>query len=397
MNDSDIPKQPPADKDDWGKTNYNYPAQPPADDWGNTVANIRHDDIDFGKTYMPGGATANNQPNDWGNTQGNIKLPQDNLGGGQDDYSGRGGDGDYGATTPYFRLPDAERAKYQNVPPTPTQAAEQQRQEEKAKGGVPGWLWVSGGLTAMFLFAVLVLLIVYIFILRNTGFDQVVKGAPAGSSVSVNGAFWGTSSDDGTIILGTLKAGETKKVEIKHPNWICEPQEIKGEDGVKREAIIAKCKQVANISNECINIKAGAFQKAEDCANKALDELPAEFSVDDLLRAMNLYIIQFDSGKFDIPPRNMVFLGRAAGFMKKLPPTVVVEVGGHTDSDGTNATNQPLSENRAKAVREALITFGVKPEMLTEKGYGAEKPKATNDTVDGKFQNRRIEYTAVKR
>lgn len=393
MNDSEIPKQPPADADDWGKTDYKFPAQPAADDWGNTQVNVRHDDIDFNKTYLPGG---NPPQNDWGATQGNIRLPQDvNYGGGNND-GGRGGN-DYGATMPYFRLPDAERAKYQNVPPTPTQEAEQRRQEQKAKGGIPGWLWVSGGLTAMFLFAVLVLLIVYIFILRDSGFEQVVKGAPLGSRVMVNGAYWGMTSDDGTIILPTLRANETKRVEIQHPNWQCEPREIKGEDGVKREPIIAQCKQVANISDECINIKAGAYATAERCANKALDELTDQFSVDDLLRAMNLYIIQFASNKYDIPDRNKVFLERASGFMKKLPPQVVVEVGGHTDSDGNNAPNQILSDNRAKAVKAALLTFGVKPEMLTEKGYGEEKPKATNDTEDGKFQNRRIEYTAVKK
>jgi len=393
VSNSDFPKQPTDDTDDWTKIGSQNSAQPPADDWGNTVANVRHEDIDFNKTHMPGAA---NQPNDWGSTQGNIKLPQDvNYGGGQD--SGARNDNDFGATTPYFRLPDSERAKYQNVPPTPTQEAEQKRQEDKAKGGVPGWLWASGGLLAMFLFAVLVLGIVYIFILRDTGFEQSVKGAPKGSSVLVNGAYWGTTSDDGTIILGTLRAGETKKVEIKHPNWVCEPREIKGEDGVKREPIIAQCKQVANISNDCINIKAGAYQKAEDCANKALDELTEQFSVDDLLRAMNLYIIQFASNKYDIPPRNMVFLERAAGFMKKLPPTVVVEVGGHTDSDGENAPNKILSDNRAKAVKAALMSFGVKEEMLTVAGYGEEEPKAKNDTDDGKFQNRRIEYTAVKK
>jgi len=75
----------------------------------------------------------------------------------------------------------------------------------------------------------------------------------------------------------------------------------------------------------------------------------------------------------------------------------VVEVGGHTDNVGENAPNQVLSDNRAKAVKAALLTYGVKPEMLTEKGYGEEKPKATNDNEDGKFQNRRIEYTAVKK
>jgi outer membrane protein OmpA-like peptidoglycan-associated protein len=389
VNDSNFPKQPPADNEDWSKTNYNYPApKPPPDDWDKTVANVRREDIDFNKTYMPG-AAASHQQNDWDKTQANIKLPQEaSYGGAQEDF---------GATTPYFRLPDAERAKYQNIPPTPTQEAEQRRENERAKGGIPAWLWVSGGLLAMFLFAVLVLLVVYIFILRVSGFEQVVKGAPAGSSVSVNGAYWGTTSDDGSILLPTLKANETKRVEIKHPNWACEPQEIRGEDGVKSEPIIARCKQVANISDECVNIKAGAYKKSQDCANKALDELPAQFSVDDLLRAMNLYIIQFPSNKYEIPAENKVFLERAAGFMKKLPPQVVVEVGGHTDSVGDDAPNKTLSDNRAKAVKAALIASGVAPEMLTEKGYGEEKPKATNDTEDGKFQNRRIEYTAVKK
>ena len=387
MNDSDNPKNSP---DDWGKTNYKHSAQPKADDWGNTVANVKHDDIDFGKTYAPG-ADSSKTP-DWAATQGNIKLPSDDFGGGNQD---RGGD--YGATTPYFRLPETERAKYLNVPPTPTQEAEQKRQEEKAKGGVPGWLWVSGGLVAMFLFAILVLLVVYIFILRDSGFEQIVKGAPAGSSVLVNGAYWGTTRPDGSIILPTLRAGETKKVEIKHPNFVCEPREVKGEDGVKREPIIAQCKQVANISNECINIKSGEIDKAERCANKALDDLGDNFSIDALLAALNLSIINFESGKWDIPPERMAFLQKAAGYLQKAPPTVVIEVGGHTDNVGSDAANQTLSENRARAVRDQLIKFNVKPEMLTEKGYGEAKPKTTNDTDDGKFQNRRIEYSAVKK
>jgi len=394
VSNSDIPKQPPGD-DDWGKTNFRHPAQPPSDDWGNTAVNVRQDDVDFNKTFMPG---ANNPPNDWGNTQGNIKLPQDvNYGGGQENEGGRGGDNDYGATTPYFRLPDAERAKYQNVPPTPTQEAETKRQEEKAKGGVPGWLWVSGGMLAMFLFTVLILLIVYYFILRDSGFEQTVKGAPQGSSVLVNGAYWGTTSDDGSIILPTLRAGETKKVEIKHPNWVCEAQDIKGEDGVKREAIIARCKQVANISNECINIKAGEVEKAERCASKALDDLGENFSIDALLAALNLFVINFESNKSDIPPARMAFLQKAAGYLQKAPPTVVIEVGGHTDNVGGDAANLTLSQSRAKAVREALIKFQVKPEMLTEKGYGESAQIKTNETEDGRFANRRIEYKAVKK
>jgi outer membrane protein OmpA-like peptidoglycan-associated protein len=397
-----IPDGDKAAMNDWGKTNYKYPAQPPSDDWGNTVANVRpfdRDDNDFGNTYQPSSNRAKSS-DDWGVTQANINIPQDDFGATQSGYGGRGSnsnEGDFGATTPYFRLPEAERIKYQNIPLTPTQEAEKQRREEKEKGGIPTWALVTGALSVMFFFALVVLTGVYFIFIKKSGFEVTVLGAPAGSSILIDGAYWGIASANGSISLTTLKAGETKKIEIKHPNYSCEPQQIKGENGVKPDPIYAKCVQVANISNECINIKAGAYETAEKCANKALDDLPDPFSVDDLLRAMNLYIIQFGSGKYDIPPRNMVFLERAAGYMKKLPPNVVVEVGGHTDNVGNDASNQTLSDNRAKAVREALIKSGVSPEMLTERGYGKTKPKATNETEDGKFQNRRIEYSAVKR
>lgn len=395
MNDSEFPKTPNDDKNDWGKTNFRHPAQPPSDDWSNTVANVRHDDADFGKTFTSGSNNAPKTP-DWGVTQGNIKIPQDDYSGNADSYGSSGGGNDYGATTPYFRLPETERAKYENVPLTPTQEAAKQKEEEKQKGGVPSWIWVSGGLTGMFLFSIIILMLAWYFLIRQSGYEVSVKDAPLGSRVLVNGTFWGMTAPDGSISLKTLKAGEEKTVEIKHPNYVCEPKKVKGQDGVKPEPIIAQCKQVANISNECINIKAGAYDIAETCANKALDELPTTFSADDLLRAMNLYIIQFASGKYDIPDRNMKFLKRASEYMTKLPPEIVVEVGGHTDSVGSDESNKTLSDNRAKAVKEALIQFGVKKEALTEKGYGASKPKDTNDTEDGKFRNRRIEYTAVK-
>ena len=385
-----------SDNDDWGKTNFRKPSsQPPADDWGNTVANVRRDDADFGKTFMPGSSPAPQTP-DWGNSQASIKLPGNEDFSGNADTYGSGGGNDYGATTPYFRLPETERAKYENVPLTPTQEAAKQKEEDKQKGGVPGWVWVSGGLAAMFVFAIVILVLAWFFILRKSGYEATVKGAPAGSSVLVNGAYWGTTADDGSINLSTLKAGEVKKVEIKHPNWLCQEATVKGENGVKPAPIIAQCKQVAKVSTECVNIKAGAYDIAEKCANKALDELPNDYSADQVLAAMNLYIIQFASGKFDIPPRNMGFLQRASEYLKKLPPNIVVEVGGHTDSDGTDEANKVLSDNRAKAVRDALIQFGVKPEALTEKGYGESKPTADNNTEDGKFKNRSIEYTAVK-
>lgn len=400
-----LPKGGGSSANDWDKTNYNFPAQPPADEWGNTVANYRqnqHDD-DFGKTFLPGAQKNNPPASDWGITQQNIDLSETDFGGGQRNYGNSnnedfGNATSYGATTPYFRLPEAERQKYQNLPPTPTEKAAQEEREKQQKGGIPGWMLVVGGLLIMFFFAIGLLGIVFLTILRNTGFEVSVKGAPAGSNVLVNGAFWGVTNEDGSIKLPTLKAGETKKIEIIHPSYVCQPQDIKGVDGVDHEPIIARCSQKKlEPGEDCANIRLGEFDKAERCYNAALDGLPDPFTPDDLTKALNILIINFESGKFDIPPVRLEALKKGAGFIKKLPPTTVLEIGGHTDSDGSDASNQTLSENRAKAVKDALVKFGVNADALQIKGYGETKPKMPNDTNENKFFNRRIEYSVMKR
>lgn len=400
-----LPKGGNSSQNDWDKTNYNYPAQPRNDDWGNTVPNynLNQDEDDFGKTFLPGSQRNSPKSDDWGVTQHNIDLSETDFGGGnQRNYGGSSQNEDinanYGATTPYFRLPEAERQKYQNLPPTPTEKAAQEQKKQQEKGGIPGWVWVSAGLMSMFFFAVAVLLLVYFFLMSDTGFEATVKGAPPGSNVLVNGAFWGVTSEDGSIKLPTLKAGETKKIEIVHPSYTCEAREIKGVDGVKPEPIIARCSQVAVKKDEdCGTFKLGEFDKAERCYNAALDGLPDPFTPEDLTKALNILIINFESGKFDIPPVRLAALQKGANFIKKLPPTVVLEVGGHTDSDGSDASNQTLSDNRAKAVKDALVKFGVNGANLETKGYGAAKPKMSNDTNEGKFYNRRIEYSVLKK
>jgi outer membrane protein OmpA-like peptidoglycan-associated protein len=151
------------------------------------------------------------------------------------------------------------------------------------------------------------------------------------------------------------------------------------------------------LPNECAVIKRGEFDKAERCANLALDQLPQNYSAEELTKALNIYIINFASGKFNIPPRNMTFLKRAASYIVKLPATTMLEVGGHTDNRGDKNRNQTLSENRAKAVKDALVVLGVKSEMLQTKGYGDTKPAVPNDSEDNRFLNRRIEYTVLSK
>ena len=73
-----------------------------------------------------------------------------------------------------------------------------------------------------------------------------------------------------------------------------------------------------------------------------------------------------------------------------------LEVGGHTDSTGSDAYNQALSERRAVAVVNALVSFGVERARLEAKGYGETMPLASNETPEGRFVNRRIEIKTIK-
>jgi outer membrane protein OmpA-like peptidoglycan-associated protein len=386
----------------WEKTNYNFPAQPPADDWGNTVANIRPietDDSDFGRTYLPG-SQKQSPPADWGMTAANINLTDADFGSNQRNFNNSAQEdmtAGYGVTTPYFRLPETERQKYKNLPPTPTEKAEQERREKEEKGGVPTWVWISGGLMSMFFFAVAVLMLVYFFILSDRGFEATVVQAPPGSRVLVDNYQWNVSSEDGSYKLPSLKAGR-RKIDIVHPNFTCDTLDIEGKDGVNPEPVRARCKPVAvQPGEDCNNIRLGEFDKAERCYNAALDGLPDPFTPEDLMKALNILIINFESNKFDIPPVRLAALQKGASFIKKLPPSVVIEVGGHTDSDGSDSANQTLSEKRATAVRDQLVKYQVNPEVLQTKGYGETQPKTTNETQDGKFYNRRIQYSVVKK
>jgi len=73
-------------------------------------------------------------------------------------------------------------------------------------------------------------------------------------------------------------------------------------------------------------------------------------------------------------------------------PELNVEIQGHTDSIGSAAYNLNLSQRRADAVKAYLISQGVNASTLTAKGYGKTKPISSNETAEGRAQNRRVEF-----
>jgi OmpA-OmpF porin, OOP family len=101
--------------------------------------------------------------------------------------------------------------------------------------------------------------------------------------------------------------------------------------------------------------------------------------------------VRFESGQASIDPDSTGLLDRLVEIALRCP-TSNIEVGGHTDTDGEDATNQALSEKRAQAVVDYLVKAGLPASRFTAVGYGSTQPVATNDTDDGKAQNRRIEF-----
>jgi OmpA-OmpF porin, OOP family len=101
--------------------------------------------------------------------------------------------------------------------------------------------------------------------------------------------------------------------------------------------------------------------------------------------------IRFDTGSAIIDRDSLGLLDRLIETASRCP-SAAIEIAGHTDAAGDNASNQALSEKRAQAVVDYLVRAGLPPERLTAVGFGSSHPLASNDTEEGRAQNRRIEF-----
>ncbi len=106
--------------------------------------------------------------------------------------------------------------------------------------------------------------------------------------------------------------------------------------------------------------------------------------------------IFFDTDKSTLRPESTAELERLIALLTEVG-SLKIEISGHTDSRGGAAHNQTLSENRAKAVVDYLIKKGIAASRLEFKGYGMTTPVATNDTDDGRQQNRRTEFKILSK
>jgi outer membrane protein OmpA-like peptidoglycan-associated protein len=105
--------------------------------------------------------------------------------------------------------------------------------------------------------------------------------------------------------------------------------------------------------------------------------------------------IFFDLDKSILKPASITEINNIFKIMTD-NPTLKVEISGHTDSQGTHEHNMILSKNRAAAVVKALIDRGVSSDRLISAGYGPDQPIDTNETEEGRAQNRRVELKILE-
>lgn len=111
------------------------------------------------------------------------------------------------------------------------------------------------------------------------------------------------------------------------------------------------------------------------------------------VRLKNIY---FDFDKTTLKKESFVELNKVVEFLKQ-NSSVEIEIAGHTDNKGSDDYNATLSQGRSQSVVDYLISQGIQDYRLSAHGYGESKPIDTNDSDDGRANNRRVEFTVVKK
>ena len=135
-----------------------------------------------------------------------------------------------------------------------------------------------------------------------------------------------------------------------------------------------------------------SVQDANAIREKLRQQLNSVLQTSDSARGLivNMSDVLFDTGKYSLKQPTQISLAKVAGILQAYPG-LKLQVEGYTDSVGTPELNQKLSENRAAAVRDFLVSQGVQMTNISATGFGEAKPVADNSTAAGRAQNRRVQ------
>ncbi len=193
---------------------------------------------------------------------------------------------------------------------------------------------------------------------------------------------------DGEANRGGDPVAEARAMKEKYGNRLCF-HVVSLANKPEGEKVLQEIAQL----NNCVYVSAADLQNPEMLKNFVKDIFydfkPVKREVI-ILRGIN-----FDFDKYNIKPEAQAILDSGVEILKKHPEIKIV-IEGHTDSIGSEAYNQKLSEKRAKAVYDYFVKKGISPDRMKTVGYGETRPKADNSTEEGRAINRRVEIKVVK-
>lgn len=220
---------------------------------------------------------------------------------------------------------------------------------------------------------------------NNTVIEAMVRGEP--NEHEANCRMWAETG--GTLGDGGIKTAEsTKTTPVHFALWV--------QDGRLRAYLngqrLVDVNQVNGAGITHIQASIAGYRPNGLRRIRIAESAPDPGSV---LSSTGKYVthgIYFDTDSDHLKPESAPIIKQVAGALIK-NPNLKLEIDGYTDSTGDAKHNQDLSQRRAEAVRQVFVSqFGIDASRLTAKGFGPDKPIASNDTAEGRADNRRVEF-----
>jgi outer membrane protein OmpA-like peptidoglycan-associated protein len=160
----------------------------------------------------------------------------------------------------------------------------------------------------------------------------------------------------------------------------------------QQQALAAEAEKARAAAEQAEQARQQSEKEKQELRTRLLQQLNSILATRDTARGLiaNMGDVLFRSGSYELRPEARERLAKVSGIVLAYP-SLRLEIEGHTDSVGGDEYNQQLSERRAGAVRDYLVQQGISGDSIVARGLGKTSPVASNDTPEGRQQNRRVE------
>jgi outer membrane protein OmpA-like peptidoglycan-associated protein len=171
-----------------------------------------------------------------------------------------------------------------------------------------------------------------------------------------------------------------------------EAEKAKAEAVAQQQALAVEADKAKAAAAQSDNLRQQAEKEKQELRARLLQQLNSVLATRDTARGLiaNMSDVLFRSGSVELLPAARERLARVSGIVLAYP-SLHVSIEGHTDSVGSDEYNQDLSERRAQSVRDYFVRGGIPAAAVDARGFGKAEPVASNETSEGRQQNRRVE------